>query len=149
MDWLNSHINLSYYHQIVLDGLAVGYKTTKYAKYYTDATWKCLLMFQNDPDLADAYYLKHHANTNNSMVLCTPQIPMTPDLFRKMVEKYTIYSMILGVQYKLGYFRKLYAPGDWSYIWSTYGGVELRAALVAAALITITGVLGEYVGVSR
>ena len=81
IDWLNSHINLSYYHQIILDGLAVGYKTTKHAKYYTDATWKCLLMFQNDPDLADAYYLKHHANTNSSMVLCTPQIPMRPDLF--------------------------------------------------------------------
>ena len=133
------------YLQNTLEGLAVGYKITKYAKFFTSARWGCILIFRWDAELADAYYLEHYANTNKTMVICTPHIPMEANHFKNKAKTKTMNSMIVCNYYQLGYLKWLYKQRDWSYIWNTSGGVPLRVALVAAGMITITGVFGEYI----
>ena len=76
------------------------------------------------------------------MVICSPHIPMRQDHFKNKVKTHTIKSMIICNYYQLGYLKWLYKPGDFGYIWNTSGGVPLRAALVAAGTITITGLFG-------
>ena len=137
LDWLNSYLNLSTYLQNTLEGLAVGYKITKYAKYFTSTRWGCILMFRWDAELADAYYLEHYSNTNKTMVICTPHIPMETRHFKN--------SMTFCNYYQLGYLKWLYKQGDLSYILSTSGGVPLLVALVTAGMITIAGMFGEYI----
>ena len=144
IDWLNSYINLSSYPQIALEGLTVGYKTTKYAKYFTSSRWGCVMMFKWDAESADSYYLEHYGNTNRTMVICTPHIPMRPDHFRNKVNTHTLKSMVICNYYQLGYLKWLYQQGDLGYIWRISGDVPLRVALVVAGMITITGVVGEY-----
>ena len=143
INWLDSHVNLSNYPRAALEGLTVGYKITKYAKYFTSSKWGCIMMFKWDAQLADSYYLKHYANTNRTMVICTPHIPMRPDHFRNKVRTHTLKSMVICNYYQLGYLKWLYQQGDLGYIWRVSGGVPLRVALVVAGLITITGVVGE------
>ena len=57
IDWLNSYVNLSSYPQAALEGLTIGYQTTKYAKYFTSSRWGCVMMFKWDAESVDSYYL--------------------------------------------------------------------------------------------
>ena len=92
-------------------------------------------MFQYDSELADQYYLEHYADTNNTMYICTPYIPMIPDLQRKYVERHpNTYSMVLCDPYQLGYLKRLHQQKHLSYI---------VIYLVASAIIAITGLFGE------
>ena len=102
------------------------------------------MMFKWDAELADSYYLKHYANTNRTMAICTPHIPMRPDHFKNKVKTHTLKSMIICNYYQLGYLKWLYQQGDLGYIWNVSGGIPLRVALVVAGMITITGLAGEY-----
>ena len=144
LDWLNPYLNLSMYEDRRLDGLAVGYKITKYARYQFSSYWGCILSFRWDVELADAYYFEHYANTNETMPLCSPFIPMQPDLFIRQYRMYTKYSLLFCGSYWPGLLKEIYQQGDLSYIWNTSGGVPLRIALVVAAIIIITGGLGKY-----
>ena len=143
LDWLNSYINLSIYDQIVLDGLAVGYKVTKYTKYMGSSHHGCFLTFRWDAELADAYYYEHYNNTNETLFLMTPYIPMRPNIFKEWSKRYTSNPFMSWMYYRPGLLKELYQQGQLGYIWRT-SGVMLRVALVAAALITIIGVFGEY-----
>ena len=134
-------MNLSTYEDIYLEGLAVGYRITKYAKYFFGTNFGCYLMFPYDADLADGYYMEYYNNTNKSMPLCTPIIPMRLDTFRKWVRT---NSLLQCRYYQVGWLKEIYQQGDLSYIWNISGGVPLRIALIAAAFITIIGVLGVY-----
>ena len=145
LDWLNSYINLSIYDQIVLDGLAVGYKVSKYTKYMASSKWGCFLRFQWDAELADAYYFEHYNNTNETMLLISPYIPMRPESFKKLYKIYTSNHMIwiTWMYYRPGLLKEIYQQGDISFIWKV-SGVDMRMAFVAALVITIIGVFGEY-----
>ena len=109
LDWLNSYINLSTYEDIYLEGLAVGYRITKYAKYFFGTNFGCYLMFPYDADLADGYYMEYYNNTNKSMPLCTPIIPMRLDTFRKWVRT---NSLLQCRYYQVGWLKEIYQQGD-------------------------------------
>ena len=79
IDFLNSYVNLSLYHHTVLEALAIGYKKSKFAKYFYSSEWGCILMFPWDPDLADAYYLEYYQSSNETLVIRTPHIPVRPE----------------------------------------------------------------------
>ena len=143
LDWLNSYINLSIYDQIVLDGLAVGYKVTKDTKYMGSSHWGCSLTFHWDAELADAYYFEHYNNTNVTMLLMRPYIPMRPNIFKEWSERYTLNPFISWMYYRPGLLKESYQRGQLGYIWRT-SGVSLHVALVAELIITLTGVFGEY-----
>ena len=140
LDWLNSYINLSIYDQNVLDGLAVGYKVNKYTKYMGTSKWGCFLTFHWEAELADAYYFDNFNNTNETMLLMAPLIPMRPDTFKDWSTRYPFFTWMY---YRPGDLKDAYIAGEFGYIWRTHG-VILRAALAAAALIIIVGVFGEY-----
>ena len=126
-------MNLSSYHPIFFDLLAVGYRITKNAKYLADSQWGCIMIFQWDAELADAYYIEHYAGTNDTKYICTPYIPMRPDLRRKYAQTYPDrYSMVRCYIYQLGFIKRRHIP------------IESRIFLVAAPLVIIIGVFGEY-----
>ena len=145
IDFLNSYVNLSSYHPIALQGLAIGYKTMKHAKYFASSKWGCKLMFPIDPDLADACYHDHHTNSNHTLFICTPHIPARPDLRRKMIElTNNIYSMLGCDIYKLGYYKSLHELSQWSYIFSSKFPLESLIYAVMAYLTAVIGIFGKY-----
>ena len=118
LDWLNSYINLSIYDKFILDGLAVGYKVTKYTKYMASSKWGCFLRFQWDAELADAYYYEHYNNTNETMLLISPYIPMRTESFKKLYKIYSSSPMIwmTGMYYRPGLLKEVYQQGDLRYV---------------------------------
>ena len=145
IDFLNSYVNLSLYHYTILDAIFIGYKITTFAKYYANSEWGCILMFPWDPDLADAYYLEYYANSNETLVICTPHIPVRPDLRRKMIEFHNnIYSMLRCDVHKLGYYKSLHKQRSWSFTVSSNFPLENRIYLIIAYLTSVTGIFGEY-----
>ena len=144
LDWLNSYANMSIYNQIVLDGLAVGYKVSKYTKYMGTSHYGCFLTFHYDAELADVYYFEHFNNTNKTMLTISPYIPMRPDTFKNWSKLRIAHPlMITWMYYRPRLLKEIYQQGELGYIWRT-SGVSLRVALVAALLITFTGVIGKY-----
>ena len=145
IDFLHSYVNLSSYHPIILSGLALGHRITKHAKYLTSSEWGCMLLFQFDSELADQYYLEHYADTNNTMYICTPKIPVRPDLRRKYAETHpNKYSMVMCYFYQLGYFKRLYQKYHWSYVFSSEFPVLGHVYHIVVVLICITGTFGEF-----
>ena len=55
------------------------------------------MMFRWDAELADEYYLEHYADTNNTMYMCTPQIPMRQDLVGNMLKPTLARTLCLCV----------------------------------------------------
>ena len=144
IDWLNSYVNLSTYYSWELYGLITAYRNTKYSKYYSNTEWGCRLMFPIDPDLADAYYIKYFADTNNTMYMCNPRIQMNPDLRRKMAETHpSRYYIIRCSVYQLGLLKHFYTKNYWGTVFDERFP-EFCTYLVAAVLITIVGIFGEY-----
>ena len=139
IDWLDKSINLSTLSKDVLSGLFTGYRVTKYAKYYSSSVWECFLMFPLDPDLADAYYLRHYASTNKTMLMCTPYFPVGK------VQQYAarVLSLTACFNYELGMLEAWYERGKWSYVWDTFGGFPLVMSLSIAAVITVSGLFGK------
>ena len=128
----------------MLDGLTVGHRITKNAKYFANSEWGCIMMFPMDPDLADDYYLMHHSDTNSTMLICTPNIPMRLDMRRKYAQRFpNKYSMVKCYSIRLGDLKRHYQFSHWSYVFSSHLPVWQRINLIASALITVTGVFGE------
>ena len=140
IDFLNSYVNLSSYHPIILEALTTGFRITKYAKYFSNTEFGCILKFPMDPDLADAYYLEHYSDTNNTVYVCTPNIPVTPHLRRRFVELFpNKYSMVMCFVYKLGSIKRLYQQSIPINVRN-----DQRIFILVAAVITFIGVGGEY-----
>ena len=80
-------------------------------------------MFPMDSELGDEYYMKYYADTNDTMYMCTPYIPVRPDMRRKYAQTHPhIYSMVGCIIYQLGYLEKLYKhPAGRSLISGTTG----------------------------
>ena len=145
IDWLYSYVNLSTYHPIVLEALAVGCRITKHSKYFSSSEWGCILQFPMDPELGDEYYMNHYADTNNTMYICTPYIPVRLDRPKKYVQTHPhMYSMIGCYIYQLGFLKRLYERSHWSYYFSSHFPLDDRLFMVAAVLVVITGIFGEY-----
>ena len=143
IDWLNSYVNLSYYHPIYLGALANGYRITKHAKYFSHSEWGCVLMFPMDPELGNAYYMKYYANTNHTMIICTPYIPVRPDKRRKYVETFSSrYPMVRCFINQLGFLKRAYQSKHWSFIFTKDNPVDIRISLLLSAVVAITGVFG-------
>ena len=103
-------------------------------------------MFPMDSELGDEYYMKYYANTNDTMYMCTPYIPVRPDMRRKYAQTHPhIYSMVGCIIYQLGYLERLYKVRN---IFSTHGSVQDQIFLPIAAAVIIFGVFGEYSTIS-
>ena len=102
--------------------------------------WGCILWFWWDAELADDYYFKHYNNTNKTMILYSPSFPMRPNLFRKWMKG---HPMISRMRFWPGRLKEIYGQRHAGYLWRT-SGVMLKVAVVAALMIMLTGVFGEY-----
>ena len=100
-----------------------------------------MLTFFWDAELAESYYFEYYDNTNKTMFLYSPVIPMRPSSLRKYVK---VFPVIYRKYYQPGVLKELYGQRQPGYIWKVYGGIPLRMALVAALMITFIGVCGQY-----
>ena len=101
-------------------------------------------MFKINPVLADFYYMENYANVKKTMFLCVPSFPTNTHLLKGDVIQRSRKLANCG-RYRIGMFEGLWDKWrDWSYIWSTFGGLPLVAAMTAVALITLTGFVGEF-----
>ena len=66
-------------------------------------------MFNWDPELADASYFEHYNNTNNTMILISPLIPMRPDTFKMASNSPT--RTITWHFYRPGLLKEFYQAG--------------------------------------
>ena len=98
-----------------------------------------------DSELADAYYLEHRTNSNETLVICTPHIPLRSDKRKKMIElTNNIYSVVRCDIYKLGYYKLLHEQGQWSYMLSSDYPLVSRIYLIIAYVTAATGIIGKY-----
>ena len=141
IDWMNSYVNLSSVPLNILEGLFLGFRVTKHPKYFYQSHTGCWLRFKYDIELTQSHYLEHYANTNSSMFLCTPNVPMRPDTFRDWPENYN--ASLECFNYYLGVLEVKYGESNWNYIW-THETLGLSLAFAAAVLIFLTGIIGEY-----
>ena len=135
-------LNLSYLSKNTLDGLILGNKMKTKLIYLSEPKWGTTVLFYFTGITAEQY-VKKHAIQNKTLFLCDPYFPTRFDLCKDYAA--AGHSMIDCFEYKKGMFdgwMKL-EDGDWSHIWSTYGGVRLIIALSAVGLITLTGVKGN------
>ena len=102
-------------------------------------------MFQMDPELADSHYMKYYADTNNTMYLCTPRIPVKPDLRKKYAETHPDrYSMARCHIYQLGYLKLLYKVYHRSFIFSADYPLSWRIYHIVIIIISITAIFVEF-----
>ena len=125
----------------MIQGLTIGFRVVKYAKYFENSKFGCILIFNCDINLADQYYLDHFTNTNRPMFLCTPDVAVD-------VEKRKIYlkhhSKIHCWRYQLGLMEILYTRHTWGHSWKYLKG-ELIATLSIIGTIAIAGVIGQFI----
>ena len=102
-------------------------------------------MFPFDAELADDYYLEHYADANITKYICSPKIPVRPDMRRKYAKLFPDrYSMVRCYVYQLGYLKRLYQAQHWSYMFSADFDLFVRIYLIVTGAISIVGVLGEF-----
>ena len=137
IDWLDPYYNLSSVSQEIIDGIILGNKFTKSMTNVSSPLYEWVAAVKINHDLADSYYIKHYMNTNKTMFTCAPELGGRMDI---LLDYYTVEWLAYCVNYRLGIYK---SRGDWSYVWSTYGGWKLKIALSAVISIAVTGLLGE------
>ena len=142
IDWLDSYLNFSSLSDGVLQGLFLGYRLSKRENYFYRGEYDCWIEFKFDIELTQDHYLKYHAHTNKSMFLCSPYVPMRPDIYRAWTEQGS--SFVLCNNYYLGFLEELYGQGNLKYIWSS-GGQGLYLAVSAATIIILIGLFGKQI----
>ena len=101
-------------------------------------------MFKINPSLADSYYLENYASINKTMFLCTLSFPTNSYLLKGSGIRRSRKLANCG-KYRMGMFEGQWNKWrDWGYIWKTFGGLPLVAAMVAVTVKTVTGLLGEF-----
>ena len=141
IDFFDSYLNLSSFSQNALDGLFLGYRVSNREEYTFSRRSGCWIEFKFDIKLTQEHYLKYYADTNQSMLLCTPYIPMRPDIYRALIEQG--YSLLSCVYYHLGLLETIYGQGNFKYIWNS-GNLELYLAVSAAIVIILSGLIGKF-----
>ena len=142
IDWLDSYVNLSSQPPYVLEGLFLGYKVTKHPKYFFQSHTGCWLRFKFDIELTQSHYLEYYANGTNPMLLCTPNVPMRPDVVpkRTWIEQHD--PSVSCFYYHLGILEVVYGEAHRSYIW-TNERLGLSLVFSVAVLIGVTGIIGR------
>ena len=127
----------------MLDGIILGDKLKKNKLSRTDSYWGRLVIWTTNPELADKHYFQHNTNTNRTMFVCRALFPMRMDLSRLFVSKGG--RIVNCFDYEVGLFDGWMKEeeGDWSYIWSTFGGARFVVALSVVGLITLVGLNGN------
>ena len=115
-------------------------------KYFFQGENGYCMEFKFDIELTQEYYLKYYADTNKSMLLCSPYIPMRPDIYRAWTEQEN--SLVWCFHYYLGLLEKLYGRGHFKYIWNS-GTLGLYLAVSAAMVIIVSGLIGKQSRVGR
>ena len=110
--------------------------------YRSEPKWGRFVTYYFSGDYADAYYLEHYATRNESLFLCFPHFPRL-----NVVKDYIAAGnkIVACFKYELDMFdgwTKI-EEGEWSYIWSTYGGLRLVIALSAVGIIALAGSIGN------
>ena len=146
IEWLDSYVNLSSFPEGVLEGLFTGYRLSKREKYFFRGEDGCWMEFKFDIELTQEYYLKYYADTNKSMLLCTPYIPMKPDVYKAWTEQEN--SLVWCFHYYLGLLEKLYRQGKFQYVWNS-GTLAMYLAVSAAIVIILSGLIGKQNSVGR
>ena len=143
IDWFDPYLNLSSLSQKMIDGIILGDKLKKNTLYRTDSYWGRLVIWTMNPQLADQYYFQHYTNTNRTMFVCRALFPTRMDLAQLFVSKGG--RIVRCFDYEVGLFDGWMKEeeGDWSYIWRTFGGTRLVAALSVVGLITLIGLNGN------
>ena len=105
--------------------------------------WGRCVTYYFTAEHADKYYLEHYATRNDTLVLCFPYFPTRLDLYRNYVA--ASQQILYCFKYIQGMFDDLFREeqGEWGYIWSTFGGLNLITALSVVGLITFTGLKGN------
>ena len=98
------------------------------------------MQFKFDIELTQDHYLKYYVHTNKSMILCSPYVPMRPDIYRAWTEQGN--SLIECNDYYLGLLENMYGQGNFKYIWNSGTGA-LYPAVSAAILIILFGLIGK------
>ena len=129
IDWFDPYLNLSSLSRKMLDGIILGDKLRKSTLYRMDSYWGREVIWMINPELADQHYFQHYVNTNRTMFVCGARFPTRMDLAQLFVSKGG--QIVICFNYEVGMFADWMKEeqGDWSYIWSTYGGTGLVAAL--------------------
>ena len=144
IDRLDQYLNLSYLPPKIIDGIILGDKLKEDVKYFKDYKWGYMVMFKINAALADAYYVENYASANKTMFLCTPSFPTNTYLLKGSGIRRSRRLANCG-KYRMGMFEgQCDKWRDWGYIWKTFGGLPLLAAMVAVTVITLTGLLGEF-----
>ena len=138
IDWLNSYVNLFSLSDDVLQGLFNGYSVTKRSNYLFDPAIGCLMLFKFDIELLKTNYFEHYANTNKTMVVCTPIVPMRPDVYRLWTER----DQNLGSCINYNVLENALGSGNLKYIWNSER-LGLSLAFSVAMLITLIGFIGK------
>ena len=146
IDWLDSYVNLSSFSEDVLEGLFVGYRLSKRKKYFFQGENGCWMEFKFGIQLTQEYYLKYYAHTNKSMLLCTPYIPMRPDVFEAWTKRDN--SLVWCYNYYPGLLGKMYRRGTFRYVWNSET-LAMYLAVLAAIVIIVSGLIGNQNSVGR
>ena len=143
IDWMDPYLNFSSLPKETIEKLIVGDKMKTKIVYQENRKWGRRVDYYFTAEHSDAYYREHYASRNETLVLCYPYFPVRLDLYRSYVaaNQQILYCFI----YKQGMFKEWLREeqGDWSYIWSTFGGLHLITALSVVGLITFTGLQGD------
>ena len=94
-------------------------------------------VFAFNVELIKAHYLEHYTNTNKTMVLSSPSVPMRPDVCRHWTNQGQNLVSCNSVAHRID----AYAAGNIKYIWNTER-LELSLTFSTAMLITLTGIIG-------
>ena len=124
IDWLDPFLNLSSLPGDILEGLFNGYRSTEHVQYLADPYTGCWMYFRYDVELAKKHYFEYYANTNKTMFLCSPDVPMRPD----------VYFSLTGMVWCFHFLEDQFLGGTWSYIWKTH---RLGLSLVFSAAVVI------------
>ena len=119
--------------------MAIGVRVTKVVKYYENSKYGCILRFHWDINLTEQYYLDNFANTNRTMQLCAPDVPIDVEQ-RQLYKKYN--TLVHCFTYEIGALEWRYTYTSWSHSWK-YFRLDLLITLSILGIIAITGAVGQ------
>ena len=143
IDWLDSYVNLSSFPLEVSEGLFLPYKLTKQSKYYSDPDTGCWMYFILDFELTHKHFLEFYANSNKTMVVCTPTVPMRPDVLGKWTKHDN--PLVQCYNYELLIRSRSSYKSNWYDIWNSDVKFELSLTVAVAMLIILTGLTGSVI----
>ena len=144
IDWMDPYLNLSTFPNRIINALIAGDQMKTKFLYRSEPKWGRFVTYYFSSDHANAYYLEHYANRNETLYLCFPHFPRL-DLVKEYIAAGNKIARYFKYKENMfdGWTKE--QEGEWSYIWSTYGGTRLVVALSAVGIIGLVGTIGKWV----